>query len=155
MNVPAGITYDRTELVMTLPQNWPPMTELVTMADGPPEQYCWPFLVMKHLVRMTYLYDMWLCYGYTTRAYRTIYQTYPGSDFSGLFIEQLLSMPEEASTFVADEQTVHCQGLYALYPTELQCILESQRGGAHEMMHRFDDAGFHEGVFPGRRDLTE
>ena len=59
-------------------------------------------------------------------------------------------MPPDATTFMVEGHTVHCLGLYALYPAELQFILETPHGGAHEMMHRFENANVHEGIFPGR-----
>ncbi len=151
MKVPAGAEYyERAELVLTLPGDWPSVSEIQRMPDSRAKRFSWPILVMKQLARMTYLYDTWLGYGHSTRARRTIHQTYPKSEFSGLLIEQVLSMPTDATTFMVEGHTVHCLGLYALYPAELQFILETPHGGAHEMMHRFENANLHEGIFPGR-----
>lgn len=155
MNVPTGAEkYERAELVLTLPQDWPPMSEILRMPDSRAEQFSWPVFEMKYLARMTYLYDIWLGYGHSTRACRTIHHTYPDSEFSGLLIEQVLSMPKEVSTFTVEGHTVHCLGLFALYPDELQDILDTPHGGAHEMMHRLDDAGFYEGILPGREAVV-
>ena len=151
MKVPAGFEYfERVELVLTLPGDWPSVPEMQRMPDSRVKRFSWPILAMKHLARMTYLYGTWLGYGHSTRARRTIHQTYPKSEFSGLLMEQVLSMPADAVTFMVQEHTVHCLGLHALYPAELQYILETPHGGAHEMMHRLQEAGFYEGIIPGR-----
>jgi hypothetical protein len=130
------------------------MPDILRMPESRAEEFLWPFFAMEHLARMTYLYDIWLGYGHSTRACRTIDHTYPGSAFSGLLMEQVLSMPAEAATFKVQGHVVHCLGLYALYPLEVQFLLEEPHGSAHEMMHRFQDEGLHEGIIPGRPSLV-
>lgn len=101
MNVPAGAEYyERAELVLTLPDDWPPITEFQSVRDNRAKRFSWPVSVMKDLASMTYLYVTWLGYAHSTRARRTIEQTYPNSEFSGLLMRQILSMPPEASSFV-------------------------------------------------------
>lgn len=155
MAVPAGAEhFARAELVMTLPEDCPSLSEIQRMPDSRAKRFEWPMRNMKNLARMTYLYDTWLSYGHSTRARRAIHQTYPRSQFSGMLIEAVQSMPQEASTFDVDDHTVHCLGLYLLDPTELEFMLAAAHGGPHDMLHRLNDAGYHEGVFPGREAVV-
>lgn len=150
MNVPPGFEqYERIELVMTLPAEWPPIDEIHQMSSNRTETYSWPFDELNHLARLPYLHNTWLGRGHTVRAHPSLDDTYPGTQFSGVLVEAVSSLPSEAMSFEVAGTTVHCFGLYPLYPQELRGIIDRQVSG-HEWFHRCFDAGLHEGLFANR-----
>ena len=156
MNIPADLAdYERTELVLTLPADWPPLDEMQRMSRSKAQRYFWPIRELKNLARLPYLYNTWLGAGHTVRAGQSLYDTYAHSKFCGMLIEAVSSMPGEALSLEVNGKTIYCYGLYPLYTQELQYILEHPSSGrTHEMFHRFINSGFHEGVFPDRQTLV-
>lgn len=156
MNVPAEMAgYERAELVLTLPAEWPHLHEMQRMPRSKAKRYFWPIRELKNLARLPYLYNTWLGPGHTTRAGQTLYETYAGSKYSGMLVESVGSLPVEVTTVEVAGKTVHCYGVYPLFTQELRHILDHPFSGrAHELFHRFLDAGFHEGVFPERPSLV-
>lgn len=156
MNVPTGHTlYERAELVITLPADWPSIETIKAMPPSQAKNYVWPINELKNLARLPYMQNTWLSIGHTVQARRSLDGTYRGADFSGMLLGALHSMPETARTLEVDNKTVHCHGLYPLYAQELRHILQRPlTGGAHDMYHRLLDAGLHEGVFPKREVLV-
>lgn len=155
MQVPRGHeSYARAELLLTLPPDWPPLHEAQRMHNSQRRRFMWPFEQMLELARLPYLNDTWLGYGHSTRAKRTVYQTYPRSQFSGIFFEEIRSLPPEVRTLRVADEYIHLLGMYTLYPRELTYILESGLCSRHGITEKIDAAGIHEGVFPGRQPVV-
>ena len=156
MNVPTEMVgYERSELVLTLPPEWPPLDDIQRMSRSKAKRSFWPIRELKNLARLPYLYNTWLGPGHTTRAGQTLYDTYAGSQYSGMLIESVSSMPNEYANLEVAGEPIHCYGVYPLFTQELRYILDHPFSGrAHEMFHRLIDAGLHEGVFPERHSLA-
>lgn len=155
MNVQPGHEhYQRAEFVITLPGDWPDLNTIQRMPRSKAHRFFWPIEAMKSFARIPYLHDTWIGIGHTTQAGRGIRDVYKGSDFTGLLVAPILSMPEEAMTLEVDDNLVHCHGLYPLYTEELQFIVNQPFSGkSHDLHHRFMGAGLYEGVFPDRSML--
>lgn len=150
MNVPEELSdYARAELVMTLPADWPSIEEIQEMPYDRASIYQWPFEEMTTLARIPYLNNTWLGHGHTVRSADAIDDTYAGSEFSGILVDSVSSLPPEAMRLDVDGMPVHCLGVYPLYAQELQDIVDRQLSG-HEWFHRCVDAGLHEGLLVGR-----
>lgn len=149
MNTPPELQkYSRVELVMTLPSDWPAVTELDAISTENAGTYRWPFDALHSTARLPYVYDSWVGRGHTVRCPDTD-ETYEGSEFSGLLLDAVTSLPPEAMTMDVEGTPVHLLGLYPLYPRELQGILNRELTG-HEWFHRCFDAGFYEGLHLNR-----
>lgn len=149
MKAPPGLSYySRAELVMTLPADWPSIEEIQTMPDEIAGIYRWPFDELSAIARLPYLSNTWLGRGHTIRSCSTE-ETYNGSEFSGILLDAVTSLPPEAMSVEIAGTAVHFLGLYPLYPRELQNILDRELSG-HEWFHRCLDAEFHEGLFAHR-----
>lgn len=152
MAVPLSMQYyQRAELFVTLPATWPSLQQLPTLHDSQRKRYAWLYELLSDLARMPYIQDRWLGHGHTFRLHPDPRRTFPRSEFSGLLFEKLSSIPEEAGVLEIAGQPVHLLGLYALYSAELQYIYDSGMCNQHHnFIQRFEDAGIHEGIQPGR-----
>lgn len=155
MNVPSGNEYyQRAELLLTLPGDWPPMHQIQAMPRSEAMTYFWPIDAMKTTARIPYLTDSWLATGHTTQAGPEIHHRYHSSKFSGLLAAPVQSLPKTIETLEVAGSVVHIYGLYPLYADELLFALNQPFGrGTEQLYHRFLEANLYEGVFPERSML--
>lgn len=150
MNTPPELSYySRAELVFTLPATWPSIEDIERMPPSRAADYRWPIEEITAVARLPYLYNTWLARGHTVRNGYAVDDTYAGSNFSGVLLDGVTSLPPEAQFMEVNGTPVHFLGLYPLYPRELHKIVRRHLTG-HDWFHRCLDAGFHEGLLTDR-----
>ena len=153
MTTPPGAEdWALAELVMTLPADWP-------MPDGPGSstevwkdpRNDWPILLLKEAGHLPHMYQTWIAYGHTLAAGPDATDRDEGSDFNGTLVAYAMSMPPEAAALEYEGRRIFFWGLYPLYEAEMDFNLQA---GADALFEAFEEAGLHEGVFPGRKPLV-
>ncbi|WP_290184481.1 suppressor of fused domain protein [Corynebacterium glaucum] len=152
MPMPQGSEeYNRTELVMTLPGDWP-LAEINSRRGEEADRIAWPMNLIKSTARLPKDMNTWLGYGTTIQAGPDLHDTYPGSEFSGIIIGGVLTLDTEGNllaTPVGNEK-VHFLGVYPVYPSEMEAALAQ---GCEPVLDLLYDGGFVEGAHPGRPAL--
>lgn len=147
MQMPPGKEeFNRTELVMTLPDDWP-FAEIGSQNGPEDDAISWPVTLLKSIARLPKDMGTWLSYGTSSQAGLDPSETYPGSEFSGFIIGSAFTVDAEGDflrTPVGDE-TVHFFGVYPIYADELQACLAGD-----DILGKLYELGVAEGAYPGR-----
>ncbi|MCQ4625804.1 suppressor of fused domain protein [Corynebacterium sp. CCUG 69979] len=147
MEMPQGREdFDRIELIMTLPGDWP-LDEVTSSANEGREGISWPLDLLKMTARLPRSTNSWLSYGSSSQWGESLEETYPGSDFSGFVLGGAVSLDTEFDLLKTQfgGETVHFLGLFPLYAQEIEAYLAGV-----EVLDLLYEAGFAEGVHPGR-----
>lgn len=118
--------YERAELVMCLPPDWP----LTQEAFEKPENY-WPIGLLKMLARLPHDHKTWLGWGHSIPNGHPA-EPFAGTQFTGVVLGPPVDLPQDFWSFQVEvqgkQQPVSLYGVFPVYTEEMEYKINSERG---------------------------
>jgi len=142
-----GAEFERMELVMALPPDWP-----VDHEDFGDERNYWPFRLLQELAALPHKFETWLWVGHTIPHGDPPEPYAPGTELCCAVISpSILGGPGFTRLQLDDGRVIAFFGVIPLYEDEMRLKLEQ---GMDKLVERFADAELTELLDPHRPSVA-